>query len=149
MTPGGATRKETFVRVANANNRGVYFAEQLRSWEKEWIRSSTSPEGKQGRNAKVLTLFLDEDVQMSVQRFVAEHGEAITARLLAQAVGELIGGASVAYSIERELDAVEEAQASRKDTICVETARVWLKKLGYRWRGWAKAFTWMGMSART
>ena len=134
------TRKATALEVAEALGKGSKFARCLVSWEIEWLRWQTIPEGRRGQHTKVMSVFDDEDVLLFVREYITNKGESVTSRQLAEAVTEYLGNQAMGNSVEEFLDeATEEPLADQNNSsetigIKKEAARLWLHKLGLSWR---------------
>ena len=124
------------LRVDEAYGNGKYFTKSVITWELMWIKSRTIPHGQTGVHGKVSSLLVDEDIQLYVMEFVASKKEAITARLLAQAVFEYVGPQVAGEKVLNLLSSMHEepSSLSKRRRISVGTARNWLKSMGYDWR---------------
>ena len=131
-----STRWKLSLDVARSFNRGRYFAETVVTLERRWVKSREVVQGRQGMHTKVSSLFNDESVRLFVMEFVRAKGEELTSALLARAVSEYVGSASVQAQVEGYLESAGEGSLpmSGRPGIKTETARRWLKSLGYSWR---------------
>ena len=133
-----AMRRDFSLQVAQSFNRGKYFSECLVTWERMWIRGKGIPEGRQGCDTKLSSLFNDEEVQLFVREFISLKKEEITSSLLAQAVTEFVGSREMGAHFQASLELVEaeredEGQQKRPSSLKARAATMWLSKMGYSW----------------
>lgn len=109
------TRIKASLRSAKeVYNKGKYKAQQIRKWANYWIENDTLPKSKQGCHQKIKSLIDDEDIVKKSLIFIRENGNKITPKVFQNFINK---------------DLLSRMNISRK-SISIQTARIWLKKLG-------------------
>lgn len=123
-------------RASEGQGKGKWYAENLRKWEKDWIRHRQIPNGKQGMTS-VKSWVSDEGLASFVREWMAAEGVNATAYNLARAAREYLKSDKIGDCLK---DLIERANPMKTDTLIgrdkasevrVRTARKWLRRLGF------------------
>ena len=68
-------RSELALITVNTFNRGKWVAKKIVLCEISWRKNKTIPDGKQGRFARLNSLFNDENIQLAVREYLSQTEE--------------------------------------------------------------------------
>src|SRR3978361_110198 len=115
--------------VARHYGRGLYLAQKIVTWERQWLEHEEIEEGRQGCFAKTRSWFDDEGVQLAVRDWISGAGDKITAYGLAKAVGDYLDSRRAVNFVEESIS--QDPKGSSR--VRARTARRWLHKLGLQY----------------
>ena len=111
----GLTKVKAGLRSAKeVYNKGGYKAQQIRRWAYYWIENNSLPKSMQGCHQKTKSFIDDEDIIEQSLLFIRENGNKITPKVFQNFINQ---------------DLLSQMNISHK-SISIQTARIWLKKLG-------------------
>lgn len=138
---GGKNKRMALSKSASEGLRkGKWYAENLRKWEKTWIKNRQIPSGKQGMTT-IKSWVSDEGLASFVREWMAEEGANATAYNLARAAREYVKSDKISDHLKNSMARVNPTDSDASEgqdpvtAVRVRTVRKWLARLGFQFSG--------------